>query len=265
MNHFRKAMSLAALWGVFNAAVPATAQDQSAAGLAARLSAAIEDGGSSARLTMTIKPAGGTAPTALQIRLKARRTSAKSEIVYQVLQPKERKGEALLLRLIPGRAPEGSSFVPPDSMTTLDATRLNDPALGSDLTYLDIIENFFRWEKQALVGRETIDRVDCLILESKPGGKDASPYGSVKSWIDPEKLVALRVEKYDGGGKLALRIDTTKVAKDDTGRHTPATLVVRRTQGGGVTEIEGSNIRHDITLSDRDFTVPTFTDLRIPR
>ena len=227
-------------------------------GLAASLSEGIEDGSSSARLRMV------TGDTTFQIRLKARRTAAKSEVVYQVLYPKERKGECFLLRRERGKSPEGNVFVPPATMTSLGKADLKISALGSALDYQDIIENFFRWEKQALVGKETIDRTDCVILESKPGSGDSSPYGSVKSWIDPDKLVPMRVEKYDASGKLAFRIDTQEVAKNDVGRNIPSKLVISRT-GGGVTEIDGSNISHDITFTDRDFSVPTFTDLRIPR
>ena len=40
------------------------------------------------------QPAGGT-KTVLQLQLKARRTKAATDIVYQVLWPKERKGESV--------------------------------------------------------------------------------------------------------------------------------------------------------------------------
>jgi len=237
---------------------PVRAAELTASGLATSLSESIEDGSSSARLRMV------TGGTTFQIRLKARRTAAKSEIVYQVLYPKDRKGECILLTRAGGQAPSGNVFVPPSTMKTLGTRDLTGAVLGSALAYQDIIENFFRWKKQALVGKETVGRTDCVILESKPGSGDSSPYGSVKSWIDPDKMVPMRVEKYDGSGRLAVRIDTKDVAKNDVGRNTPSKLTIRRA-GGGVTEIDGSNISHDITFADRDFTAPGFTDLRIPR
>jgi hypothetical protein len=257
MTHSWKTFALATFCALLSLA-PIQSADLTAKGLAADLSEGIEDGNSSARLRMV------TGDTTFQIRLKARRTAAKSEIVYQVLYPKERKGECFLLRRERGKSPEGNVFVPPKTMTALDQAGLKSPALGSALDFQDIIENFFRWESQTLVGKEKIDRADCVILESKPGSGDSSPYGSVKSWIDPDKLVPMRVEKYDASGKLAVRIDTTDVAKNDVGRNTPSKLVIRRT-GGRTTEIDGSNISHDISFTDRDFSVPTFTDLRIPR
>ncbi len=62
----------------------------------------------------------------------------------------------------------------------------------------------------------------------------------VRSWIDVKRLVPLRVEKYFESGQLARRIDTTRVAKDDTDRPVAASLMVRRPGQDSVTEIEGS-------------------------
>ncbi|MFV1994191.1 MAG: outer membrane lipoprotein-sorting protein, partial [Verrucomicrobiales bacterium] len=101
--------------------------------------------------------------------------------------------------------------------------------------------------------------------ESKPGSKDPSPYGMVRSWIDPRKMVAMRVEKFNKSGRLARRIDTTRVYKDDRKQYIPASLDVRRSGGASVTEIEGSNIRHDVTYTDWDFTAKALNDYRVPR
>ena len=61
--------------------------------LASRLSALRQDGASYVRLRMEIK--GATEQT-LQLQIKERRTTNSSEVVYQVLYPKERKGESVL-------------------------------------------------------------------------------------------------------------------------------------------------------------------------
>ena len=63
--------------------------------LASRLSALRQNGASYVRVRMEIK--GATKET-LQLQIKERRTKNSSEVVYQVLYPKERKGESVLLR-----------------------------------------------------------------------------------------------------------------------------------------------------------------------
>ena len=225
----------------------------SARDLAASLSAR-RDGTSYVRLRLDVKQPNDTAKIALQIQIKQRRTKAASDLVYQVLWPKERKGEAVLLHETDGHPPTGWLFMPPDKLRSLEASQMNEPLFEGDLSYQDVIENFFAWENQAIVGNEVINRVSCIILESRPGKGESTPYSSVRSWIDPSRLVPLRVEKYLTSGGLARRIETTRVATDDKGRFIPATLTVHGSRADSVTNLEGSRIKHDVTYADREFT-----------
>lgn len=236
---------------------PAGAQDASpvtAQELAARLSANVQDGTSSVRVKMDIRASADAPKTTLQLLIKARRTQTSTDVVYQVLWPKERKGESILLRRSGDRAPSGAYFMPPDTQRTISSAQMKEAVFGGDLAYADLIENFFSWNHQTLAGTEVVDRVTCQILDSKPGAGDRSIYGRVRSWIDVKRLVPLRVEKYSESGQLVRRIDTTRVAEDDTDRKVAASLMVRRAGHDSVTEIEGSKSRHDVTLPDSEFT-----------
>jgi hypothetical protein len=233
---------------------PLTAND-----LASRLSALRQDGASYVRLRMEIK--GATKET-LQLQIKQRRTKNSSEVVYQVLYPKERKGESVLLRKIGNRPATGSVFVPPNSVRPIED--LKEPLLGSDLSYEDVIDNFFAWDQQAIVGTEKVDGVNCPILESKPGKEERSIYGSVRSWIDVRRLVPLRVEKYASSGQLLRRIDTTRVVPD-AGHQIPANLAVGGARPDSSTLLDGSRIRHNVTYTDRDFTIEGLKEIATPR
>ncbi len=237
----------------------------SAKELATRLGDAIEDGESATRLRLTIEPAAGEGKTVMQIQVKARRSAAKADIMYQVLWPKDSKGRAFLLQREGKGSVKGVAYTPPKSLTQLSGNKMMEPVFGSDLAYQDVIENFFKWEKQELAGKETVDRIECVILESKPGSGDPTHYGKVKSWIDPQKLVAMKVEKYDGSGKLVRTIETTRVYRDERRMYISASLRIRRSGSGTVTEIEGSNIRRDVEYKDQDFTTKALNDFRLPR
>lgn len=232
----------------------ASAQDAvpSAKNLAATLSNTIQDGSSEVRFKMEIPPANGNPKTVLQLQVKSRRSKSTTELVYQVLWPKERKGEGFLLTKSGNGAATGIALVLPNTLTPITGARMNDGIFGSDLAYVDLVENFYAWDNQAIIGTETVDRVACQILESKPGGGQ-SPYSKVQSWIDTKRMVPLRVDKYFGSGKLARRILTTRVAKDDTGREIPANFTVQGPGQGGATVIEGSSSKHDVSYSDGDF------------
>jgi hypothetical protein len=225
----------------------------SAKDLAAGLSA-LQEGTSYVRLRLEVKHPTDTTKIALQLQIKQRSTRTATDLVYQVLWPKERKGEAVLLHKTEGTPPSGSLFIPPDRSRPLESSDLKGALFGSDLSYEDVIENVFAWEDQRIVGAEVLNRVSCVILESSPGKGVSSIYGHVRSWIDARRLVPLRVEKYLPSGQLARRIDTTRVATDDKGRFIPADLTVRGPREDSVTDLDGSRIRHDVAYTDRDFT-----------
>ncbi|MEA3209598.1 MAG: hypothetical protein QOE70_2655 [Chthoniobacter sp.] len=228
--------------------------------LAARLSARQQDGTSLIRLRMEVS---GGAKAVLQLQIKSRASKASTELVYQVLFPKERKGEAVLLRKAGGRL-SGTLFTPPDTLRPLTPTQLDEPLFGSDLSYEDVIDNFFAWDQQAIVGTEVVDRVTCSILESKPGKGERSSYSSVRTWVDTRRLVPLRIEKYSGPGRVVRRIETTRVVTDDKGRAIPANLTVRGPRGTA-TELDGSRLKHGVTFSDAEFTPEGLKELTAPR
>jgi len=231
------------------------AADSTASDLASKLSALRQDGASYVRLRMDTK--GGT----LQLQIKQRMAKNSSDVVYQVLFPKDRKGEAVLLKRT-GRSSSGSVFLPPNTVKPIGD--MKDSMFGSDLTYEDIIDNFYGWDQQAIVGTEAVDGVNCQVLESKPGKGDRSSYGSVKSWIDPKRMVPLRIEKYSGSGQLVRRIDTTRVVAD-AGHHIPANLAVTSARQGSTTQIDGSRIKHDVNYTDADFSVDGLKEMTVPK
>ena len=233
----------------------------SARDLAAQLSADLHDGSSVVRLKMNLnQPAAGT-KTALQLQVKSQRTKDSTDILYQVLWPKERKGESFVLRKSGKNAPTGAVFTLPDSLVTLTPAKMKEGIFGSDLSYSDLIEDFFAWENQTLVGTESLGGAQCQLLESKPGKNDHANYSKVKSWIDTKRMVTLRVEKFSESGKLAKRIDTTRVAKDDTGKSVASSFSMQRSQAS-ITEIEGSNSKHGMTFSASDFTPEALRTLK---
>jgi len=230
-------------------AVPAFAvAEQSASDLAAALRAK-EEGSTFVRVRMQI---GSGENQILQIQIKSRVSNITGDIVYQVLFPKERKGEAVLLHRS-GEKFSGTTFAPPNTVRPIASGQMNQALFGSDLSYEDIIDNPFRWPQQAIVGTEAIDNIQCQILESKPGKGHSSSYSSVKTWVDPRRLVPLRIEKYDNSGKVLRRINITRVLLDGNDS-LPADLKVYGQRGTG-TEITGSRIKRGVTYADSEFTL----------
>jgi hypothetical protein len=236
-------------------ALSANAAD-SAIELAAKLSAAQQDGASLVRLKMEVR--GVT----LQLQIKQRRSASATEVVYQILWPKERLGESVLLKKIGNQAAIGTLFVPPVTVSQLD---MKDALFGSDVSYADVLENFFAWPNQTIVGTEVVNRVSCQILESKPGKGQRTNYAAVRTWVDPKRNVPLRIEKYNAAGQVMRRIDSGRVVTDDIGRQVPTGLTVTDPTKGSSTDLDGSKLKHDVTFTDAEFTPEGLIQVTVPQ
>jgi len=239
-------LCLISIWGAEPA--PPT---MSAAGLAERLDD-VSQGSALIRSKLEVRSLEGT-KRVLQLQIKQRRTKTTADLVYQVLWPDEHKGEVVILHQAQGVA-KGSIIVPQQPVRAIKASQMNEGLFDSDLSYQDAVENFFAWKKQALIGSETINGVNCQILESKPDSSSVSIYAKVRSWIDPQRFVPMRIEKYSSSGELVRRIDVTRVARDEKHHPIPASLTVHGPRKNSVTEFNGARIDQDVQFSDADFT-----------
>ena len=71
----------------------------------------------------------------------------------------------------------------------------NDPLVGTDFSYEDMVENEFFWKNQQLLAPEKYGARDCFVLKSAPGAQDRSQYDSVTSWIDRSILFPVHAVK----------------------------------------------------------------------
>jgi Outer membrane lipoprotein-sorting protein len=223
----------------------------SAAELAGRLDT-VSQGNALIRTKLEVRSGDGT-KRVLQLQIKQRRTKTSTDLVYQVLWPNEHKGEAVILHQAQGTS-QGSIIVPQQPVRTIKSSQMDDGLFDSDLSYQDAVENFFAWKKQAVVGAEMINNVNCQILESKPDTSSVSIYAKVRSWIDPHRFVPMRIEKYSSSGELVRRIDITRVARDEKDHPIPANLTVHGPRKNSVTEFNGARIDQDVSFTDADFT-----------
>jgi outer membrane lipoprotein-sorting protein len=228
-----------------------------ASDLAARLNAK-EQGSTFVRARMQT---GSADKQTLQLQIKSRVSAKSADIIYQVLFPKERKGEGVLLHRSGGRL-TGTVFIPPSTVSSIASTKFTDPLFGSDLSYEDIIDSPFAWDEQKIIGTEVIDGTTCHILESRPGKGRNSSYSRVHTWVDPRRYVPLRIEKYDASGRLLRRITTTRVLLDGN-ESVPANLSVQ-SGTGTMTEIDGSRLKRGVTYEDAEFTVNGLRELSAP-
>ncbi len=198
----------------------------------------------------------------LQIQIKGRSTSVGSDLLYQILWPENRRGEAVLVKSRDGKFQGGVIYVPWDNDRVEKLARgdLGRPLFANTNIILeDVAQGFWSWPEQKLVGEERIGEVECVVLESRPGGGVRSVYSHVQSVIDPERLLPLVVRKF-AGGQVARELITTHSKKEDSDYYAPAKLVIK-TPDGVETEIAGSRAKRGLDYGDEEFTVEAMKEL----
>jgi hypothetical protein len=71
----------------------------------------------------------------------------------------------------------------------------NDPLVGTDFSYEDMVESQFFWKNQQLLPPAKYGARDCFVLKSMSSPQDRSHYDSVTSWIDRGILFPVHVVK----------------------------------------------------------------------
>ena len=94
-------------------------------------------------------------------------------------------GQVTIQRVLPGEK----------TASVLPFERWNDPLVGTDFSYEDMLENQFFWKSQELLAPEKYGARDCFVLKSSPGSHDRTHYDSVTSWIDRGILFPVHVVK----------------------------------------------------------------------
>ena len=94
-------------------------------------------------------------------------------------------GHVTILAVLPGKK----------AASELPFERWNDPLVGTDFSYEDMVESYFFWKNQEALTPEKYGVRDCFVLKSTSGPQDRTYYDSVTSWIDRGILYPVHVVK----------------------------------------------------------------------
>lgn len=83
--------------------------------------------------------------------------------------------------------------------SALPFERWNEPLVGTDFSYEDMVENQFFWKNQESLAPEKCGARDCFVLKSKPGPQDRTHYDLATSWIDRSIFFPVHVVKTQRG------------------------------------------------------------------
>jgi len=105
-------------------------------------------------------------------------------LLCQISGPGSEKTSLLLHMSVTGHVTIEAALPGQKTASVLPFERWNDPLVGTDFSFEDMVENQFFWKNQEALPPEKYGARDCFVLKSKPGSQDRTYYDSVTSWID---------------------------------------------------------------------------------
>src|SRR5215470_8993886 len=116
-------------------------------------------------------------------------------LLCEISGPGSEKTSLLLHMSATGQVSIEAIFPGEKTANALPFERWNDPLVGTEFSYEDLVENQFFWKNQESLAPEKYGARDCFVLKSKPGSQDQTHYDSATSWIDRSILFPVHVVK----------------------------------------------------------------------
>jgi outer membrane lipoprotein-sorting protein len=148
------------------------------------------------------------------------------------------------------------TYAPASDRTILIAGHmLRQPVMGSDLSYEDMLEDprLSVLYAATVGGEEERDGRACWLLDLVSRGGEIA-YFKRRIWVDKERFVVLREERYAKSGKLLKTTDVKGVERQG-GRWVPTRVVFKDALKEGLgTEFVLESIEFDAAIPDHVFT-----------
>jgi outer membrane lipoprotein-sorting protein len=105
---------------------------------------------------------------------------------------------------------------PTDRIISISGHLLRQSVMGSDLSYEDMTENdkLIELYDAVVEGEEAVDGRQCFVLKLTAKGQDVTYYAR-KLWVDAERWLPLKEERYAKSGKLLKTTNMIEVFQSD--------------------------------------------------
>src|ERR1039457_377152 len=179
-------------------------------------------------------------------------------LLCEISGPGSEKTSLLLYMSVSGHVTIEAVLPGEKAASVLPFERWNDPLMGTDFSYEDMVESQFFWKKQELLAPEKYGARDCFVLKSMSSSQDRTCYDSVTSWIDRRILFPAHVVKtFRGTGQQK---EFIYYGLRQVGGVWSATQVEAKVQGkpgSSILVIEGGSGKAN--LGSKDFDISQFS------
>jgi len=240
-------MRAVATWAIVLMAAGASAQTPSGEAILTRVDANQASDTKVSVWEMTIRGRRGSRT------IKARSWVQGTERAFtEYLEPPREAGTKMLKR-----ADQLWTYSPSTDRTIQIAGHmLRQSVMGSDMSYEDLMEDpkLLSLYVATVVGEETVRERPCWIVQlTARTGADPS-YHSRKLWVDRERFVVLREERFATGGKLLKVAEVTHVTRVQQRWVAERSVFRDALKGDGGTEFAVTSMDFDVAIPDHIFS-----------
>ncbi len=177
-----------------------------------------------------------------------------------VLSPAKEKGVVFLKR-----ENEVWNYIPSiERIIKLPPSMMMQNWMGTDFTNDDLVQRSSITDDytNTIIGNETIDGLDCWIIELIPNEDAAVVWGKLVMWIDKRDYMQLKTQFFDEYDEM-VSIMTGKAIKNFDGKKLPAIIeFVPLDKEGNKTIVERLVWKFDIDINERFFLPNYMKNLR---
>ncbi len=133
---------------------------------------------------------------------------------------------------------------------------LKQGMMGSDVSYEDALESDGLYQKYniEITGTETVDGRPCTIITLTAKVKEVS-YEKRKIWVDTERFIGLKEEKYAKSGKLLKESRVLEVRKIGERYFPVKSEIADKLRKGSKTVFTMQDVQLDVPVSEKLFTM----------
>jgi len=196
--------------------------------------------------------------TSYKFAAKARWFPDGLRVLCEISGPGSEKTSLLLHMSASGHVTIEAALPGEKAASELPFERWNDPLVGTDFSYEDMVESQFFWKNQELLAPEKYGARDCFVLKSEPGPGERTNYDSVTSWIDRGILFPVHVVKtLRGTGQQKEFIYYGLRQEGGAWSASQVEAKVQGKPGSSILEIEGGSAKAN--LGRKDFDISQFS------
>jgi hypothetical protein len=150
-----------------------------------------------------------------------------------------------------------------DRVRRIAGDRKGGRFVGSDIYYEDLQVRNPASDRHRLLGKETVGGAACDVLESIPADAASSVYRKRVSWVDPQTLLAMRIDYFEKDDSTPSKRWILLARKQNQGFWTVTDSKIADLQSGHETRMVVESVQYDRKLPAKLFTSQALSDENI--